>query len=440
MPVGILADLLNIREDGLRLLLCVLAGYDCVHAFIGVLMAYVIINVVGGKDESVIAAHVVLLGYLLVGYWTAESEAYDITWTTPYCIMTLRFTGLIMDIYDGAHFDSLKPDQKKTAIKDAPGFIELAAYGLFYTGTIAGPQFSLSKFRAYVNGDWLDEKRQPRQSSLMPSLGRFIGGCTYMVLNQWGAVWIPDTFFNSQEFFNMSFFMRWTWVMIWFRLTMYRYCAVWLIVEGACILNGIGYNGKDEEGNDRWDGVRDVHIWLWETGHDFSSAIQSFNCGTNAFAKNHVFRRLRWLGSKATAHIITLGYLAIWHGYHLGYFFLFFYEFGCVVAQEQLYSLINNTPGWAEFITKPAVRPFVLLFGRLITMYSMGFGFLCFGLVKTKYWIGPLKSLYFVGFIIYFAIWPIIYHTLKRVLPKKPRSIVQENGYALSNNVSKKDL
>lgn len=47
-----------------------------------------------------------LQGYLLVGYWFAESEAYDITWTTPYCIMTLRFTGLVMDVYDGAHFVS----------------------------------------------------------------------------------------------------------------------------------------------------------------------------------------------------------------------------------------------------------------------------------------------------------------------------------------------
>ncbi|VDM63320.1 unnamed protein product, partial [Angiostrongylus costaricensis] len=179
-------------------------GYDCIHAFISVLMAYITIRVVGGKPESVIAAHVFFLGYLLVGYWYAESEAYDITWTTPYCIMTLRFTGLIMDIYDGAHFEALRADQKKTAIKDPPGLLEVAAYGLFYTGTIGGPQFSLSKFRSYVNGDWLDEKGQPRQSSLMPSLGRFIGGCTFVVLNQWGAVWIPNTFFNSQEFFRME--------------------------------------------------------------------------------------------------------------------------------------------------------------------------------------------------------------------------------------------
>ncbi|KAK6048681.1 hypothetical protein COOONC_13814, partial [Cooperia oncophora] len=43
---------------------------------------------------------------------------------------------------------------------------------------------------------------------------------------------------------NMPFFMRWTWTMIWFRLTMYRYCAIWLIIEGAAILNGLGIMAK----------------------------------------------------------------------------------------------------------------------------------------------------------------------------------------------------
>ncbi|KAK5965323.1 Lysophospholipid acyltransferase 5 [Trichostrongylus colubriformis] len=454
MVVGTLADLLNTREDGLRLLLCVLAGYplavvhrtffynkpanvqyaffvvvgtllyifnsgyDSIHAFVAVLVAYAITNYLRGKTESIIAAHVFFLGYLLVGYWYVESEAYDITWTTPYCIMCLRFTGLVMDVYDGAHFEKLKPDQKKTAILNPPTLLETAAYGLFYTGTIAGPQFTLAKFRSYVNGDWLDENGQPKESALMPSLGRFIGGCTYM---------------------NMSFLMRWTWTMIWFRLTMYRYCAIWLIIEGAAILNGLGYNGKDEQGKDRWDGVRDVQVWLWEMGHDFSSAIQSFNVGTNTFAKNHIFRRLRWLNSKPAAHLVTLGYLAIWHGYHLGYFFLFFFEFGCVVAQEQLYALIDRTPGWAEFNAKPAVRPFLWLIGRLTVMYSMGFGFLCFGLVKTKYWIGPMKSLYFVGFVFFFVVWPITHHLLKRTLPRKSKAGIQGSDVP-TNGVSKKEL
>lgn len=30
-----------------------------------------------------------------------ESSTYDITWTTPFCILTLKMTALVMDVYDG---------------------------------------------------------------------------------------------------------------------------------------------------------------------------------------------------------------------------------------------------------------------------------------------------------------------------------------------------
>ncbi|CAI4229231.1 unnamed protein product [Auanema sp. JU1783] len=458
MVVTTIAELANVREDALRLLLSVLAGYplafihrsffcnkspttqhtffvvagvllylfNCgfaiVHSLISIVLAYVITNYFAGTQISIIAAHTCFLGHLLLGYAYAETDQYDITWTTPFCIMTLRFIGLVMDVHDGVHYEKSKADQKLTAIREVPGLLEIAAFGLFFTGTLVGPQFTLARFRSFVNGEHLDENRKPKDSAIMVSLGRFLFGVFYMVIHQWGAVWIPSDYFNTQAFFDLPFFWRWTWVTLWFRLTMYRYCAMWLITEGAAILTGIGYNGKDEKGNDRWDGVRDLHITTWETGHDFNSIVLSFNCGTNTFAKNHLFRRLRWLNSKPLAHVATLMYLAIWHGYHLGYFLLFLFEFACMVAQEQLYALIKRTPGWPELIAQPWARPFIWIFGKLSISYSMGFVFLCFGLIKTKYWWAPIKSLYFVGFFFYFLVWPILFQVLLRVLPKHKKA------------------
>ncbi|VDM43947.1 unnamed protein product [Toxocara canis] len=332
------------------------------------------------------------LGHLLVGYWFAESDQYDITWTTPFCIMTLRFIGLVMDVYDGQKpKDKLKPDQLKTAIVNPPGLLEIAAYGLFFSGTFVGPQFPLARFRAFVNGEFL-ENGQVRVSGLMPSLGRFVAGCFYAVIHQWGAMWIPCDYFNTREFF-----------------------------EGAAILAGIGYNGKDENGADRWDGVRDVHILGYEFGMDFQSVIDSFNVGTNTFAKNHIFKRLRWLGNRNISHLVTLAYLAVWHGYHLGYFILFAFEFSCVLAQDQLYGLIRQTPGASEFFAQKWLYPFKVIVGRIIINVAMGTGFLSFGLVKTRIWIKPLLSVYFFGHITAMVVWPIVYALLKRILPRKTK-------------------
>ncbi|VDO55066.1 unnamed protein product, partial [Onchocerca flexuosa] len=209
-------------------------------------------------------------GHLLIGYIYSETDNYDINWTTPFCVMTLRFIGLVMDIYDGHKpADELKTYQIQTSIKKSPNLLEIAAFGYFFCGTFAGPLFTLSRFRSFVAGEFLDSKKEVRISGLMPSLGRFVMACFYIIIYQWGVLWIPNEYFNSPEFF-----------------------------EGAAILAGIAYNGKDLKGNDRWDGVRDVHIKRWEFGLDFQSVIDSFNVGTNTFAKNNLYRRLQWLGNQ----------------------------------------------------------------------------------------------------------------------------------------------
>ncbi|VDO73941.1 unnamed protein product [Haemonchus placei] len=53
-----------------------------------------------------------------------------------------------------------------------------------------------------------------------------------------------------------------------------------------------------------------------------------------------------------------------------------------------MYSLVRRSPELSSLSSKPSLRPFLWLCGRLLLLYSMGCAFLMFGLVKTKYWIG----------------------------------------------------
>ncbi|VDN55389.1 unnamed protein product [Dracunculus medinensis] len=451
-----LSTAFNAREDGLRLIIAILAGYPLavihrtflfkaprnvqhvffvltglmlywfnygfatVHSIIATINAYIITNYFAGTTLSVILAHLAFLGHLLFGYWMVETDQYDITWTTPFCIMTLRFTGLVMDVYDGKKSkDKIKGSQSKTAISDPPDLLEIAAFGFIFCGTFVGHLFPFSKFRSFVNGEFLNEKGEVRTSSLMPSLGRFLGGCLYAVIHLWGNYWIPCDYFNSYEFLNLPFFWKLVWTVLWFRLIMSRYIFCWLINEGAAILSGIAYNGKDEYGEDRWDGTRDINILKWEFGLDFQSAIESFNLGTNAFAKNHIFKRLQWMGNKVYSHALTLVYLAIWHGYHLGYFLLFWLEFACVMAQRQLYDLVDKIPSLRNLIAQSWMRPVKFILGRLIINISMSIGFFSFGLVKTRLWIRPLSSMYFLPHIFYSFIWPLFYFLVNKMMKQK---------------------
>jgi len=455
--VSWLADAVSVREDGLRLLITIVLGYPIAafyryfiynkaphfqhwfitivglalywfncgfyiyHSLISIFLAYVITNFLAHEQSAIPLAHACFLGHLLIGYWYAESASYDITWTTPFCIMTLRFIGLVMDVHDGQKpKGELKGDQLKNAIKEPPSLLETAAYGLFFAGTFVGPQFPLSRFRAFINQDLeFIENGEVKESSIMESSKRFVAGITYLVLHQWGVLWVPAEFMNAPEFFALPFYMRVFWNTVWFKATMFRYCAAWLLTEGAAILCGLAYNGKNELGEDRWDGVRDVHIIKFELGSDYQSIIESFNCGTNTFAKNHVFKRLKWLNNRFYSHSITLFYLAVWHGYHLGYFILFAFEFMCMIAQENLFKLIARTPGATEFFAQPWVWPFTWLFGKIMITISMAFAFLTFGLVKKEIWIKPVLSLYCWGFVLYFVILPCLFALANQLLPRK---------------------
>uniref|UniRef100_A0A914MAB5 Lysophospholipid acyltransferase 5 n=1 Tax=Meloidogyne incognita TaxID=6306 RepID=A0A914MAB5_MELIC len=235
---------------------------------------------------------------------------------------------------------------------------------------------------------------------------------------------------------SLPLFWKIVWNTIWFKSTMYRYCVAWLLTEGSSILSGISYNGKDLNGDDKWNGTRNINIIKWELGSDFQSVIDSFNCCTNEFAKNHIFKRLKWLGNKYYSHLITLLYLAVWHGYHLGYFMLFAFEFMCMVAQEQLYTFIAfGPPQFRHLINLWWAKPFCWLFGRLNICVSMAFAFLTFGLVKKEIWITPLKSMYFYGYIIYFIVWPTLFTFVLRPLIKKPKILKDEqNGVLIKNS------
>ncbi|KAK5971048.1 hypothetical protein GCK32_020135 [Trichostrongylus colubriformis] len=74
------------------------------HAFI-VAVGAVLHLFFSGKYNLITQRH--LKGYLLVAYLFTESDNYDINWTTPYCVLTLRLTGLVMNVYDGVHYHCL---------------------------------------------------------------------------------------------------------------------------------------------------------------------------------------------------------------------------------------------------------------------------------------------------------------------------------------------
>lgn len=87
-----------------------------------------------------------------VGYYQTGTDTYDIKWSMPHCVLTLRLIGLCLDYYDGRKKpDQLNAHQKKMALVQTPTFLEMCGHVYFPGGFLVGPQFSMKRYIDFAN-------------------------------------------------------------------------------------------------------------------------------------------------------------------------------------------------------------------------------------------------------------------------------------------------
>ena len=77
-------------------------------------------------------------------------------------------------------------------------------------------------------------------------------------------------------------------------------------------------------------------ISLQVDGHISKSSKVSILVSNVFCLYRYVFTRLKWLKSKALSHLVTLLFLAMWHGLWPGYFITFLLEFILIVQERQV--------------------------------------------------------------------------------------------------------
>ena len=106
--------------------------------------------------------------------------------------------------------------------------------------------------------------------------------------------------------------------------------------KGTVSVPGLAYNGKGEDGTPIWNGVENVKLSTFENTTEFTHYIQSFNINTNHWSGQYIYKRLKFLGNRQISQLATLGFLAVWHGFHSGYYVCFFFEFMVVYMERDV--------------------------------------------------------------------------------------------------------
>lgn len=78
-----------------------ISGWDVLHSFSSIAICYLVMRVLGGGTLSLAIVFTYTMAHLLYGYGSTATSDYDIKWTMPQCVLTLRLIGLAFNLSDG---------------------------------------------------------------------------------------------------------------------------------------------------------------------------------------------------------------------------------------------------------------------------------------------------------------------------------------------------
>jgi len=264
-----------------------------------------------------------------------------------------------------------------------------------------GPQFSISHYRKYLNGDYVKKSGQrfwseTRVLGIKKGLAGLIGLGLSAVL---GGTYGPNHLYPEGKFWALDGFLsKFFYFYMYGVVVFYKYISTWLFSEGALILSGMG---TIEETTGRGDsakkvlhhnGMANVNAIDLALGNNMGAFVKHFNINTNKWVLKYVYKRLAFFGNKEISHISTLMFLALWHGSHIGYFTCFFYEFVIIHCEKRLMDAGVLIDGYANLFRGIGQK---LLYWWILTGYCN----IDFTLLKSHLFIPVYQEVYFYGHV-----------------------------------------
>uniref|UniRef100_A0A182MYH5 Lysophospholipid acyltransferase 5 n=1 Tax=Anopheles dirus TaxID=7168 RepID=A0A182MYH5_9DIPT len=396
-------------------------GTDIYHSLLAVAVSFLCNSVLGKSNLLVPVSFTYHMGYLLIGYYYTTSDTYDIKWTMPHCVLVLRLIGLAFDLSDSRKKEKDgKPDAKCIP---APSLLELIAFTYFPATVLVGPQFSFLRYQRFVSGAY-----EPHtQNAPAYAMKKFLQGVFYLVVNQVGTQYVSDAYLMSADFEQESLLMKHVYMGCWGRITLYKYISIWLLAEGAAVIYGLTYidakPGDREYCTDELSGCSNIKVGVFENTSKYGHYVESFNVQTNTWVANYVYKRLRFLNNRMLSHLGALFFLAIWHGFHSGYYITFLLEFTVIRMEKEVEPIFSRNEKLQQLLqSQPLLRALVFVGLKFYTIVWAGWCLVPFVFLSFHKWWHIYTVVRFSGFILFIGGNIFLAPLLRAVLPKSSSS------------------
>ncbi|XP_058460578.1 lysophospholipid acyltransferase 5 [Malaya genurostris] len=398
LNVSIIVKNLYIASTGIALVIFNY-GFDVYHSALAVFVTYLLNAFLATSSLLVPISFCFHMGYLLIGYYFTTSETYDIKWTMPHCVLVLRLIGLAFDISDSYQKELQGKRDDKCVGKPSP--LELIAFTYFPASVLVGPQFSMIRYRRFVSGQY----EQHTVEAPMYSIKKFLQGAFYLIVNQVGSQFVSDSYLLSSDFEQESFFMKHIYMGLWGRFSLYKYISIWLLAEGATVLFGLTYidakPGEREYDSDELSGCTNIKVGIFENTSKFGHYVESFNVQTNHWVAIYVYKRLKFLNNRVLSHFGALLFLAVWHGFHSGYYVTFLMEFLVIRMEKEIEPVLLKNERLQTFLQHTMIKLAVFLLLKFYTIVFAGWCLIPFVFLSFSKWWHIYCAVRFSGILLF---------------------------------------
>lgn len=155
---------------------------------------------------------------------------------------------------------------------------------------------------------------------------------------------------------------------------------------------------------------------MFENCSRFQDYISSFNINTNHWVAEYVFKRLKFLNNRHISHGATLLFLAVWHGFHSGYYMCFFMEFIVMNFEKEIETILKRNESFMRFCSTTPINWICFVLLKIYTIVGMGWSLTPFVLFDVEKWWYIFRTVRMFGFI-FFVPYPLYAMILKKLLP-----------------------
>lgn len=279
-----------------------------------------------------------------------------------------------------------------------PTVLELLSYVFFCGASIVGPFFEFSDYKMYIERT---DRYANIPSTFKAAVTKFLKGKACLALNLVIGTKFWPLFCGTEEFTEYSFLYKVVYYYIAITSMRLFYYSGWCITDGAIIASGLGYAGKDKNGEEQFNEIYSIRIRDVELGLSPQIMMQHWNHMIHLWLKHYVYNRTLVKGKKPTAmnNIIVFIMSAFWHGFYPFYYVMFFF---CALVGEISKDMYRSRI-YFRWIPDP-LNSILANFIALLVMNYMGASFQMLTFERGYRFSSTLYHFIFILVLVTFAI------------------------------------